>query len=176
MTKIGVGQVIRGWDEGVPQLSLGEKANLIISADFGYGAQGAGGVIPPNAALNFVRPYRSAVRLCRSTGLTIRAGGRASQDQLGREQPANEMNEASSRTTNVRDVDSPLVVAVSCSVVQYHICSALAQEESGERGSPVARSTSRSLKIYSLSELLTFAGPRLLILHKHNTRWRSPDV
>mmetsp|Transcript_102498 Transcript_102498/g.320462 ORF Transcript_102498/g.320462 Transcript_102498/m.320462 type:complete len:110 (+) Transcript_102498:106-435(+) len=52
-TKIGVGQVIRGWDEGVPQMSLGEKAILRMTSDFGYGAAGAGGVIPPNADLTF---------------------------------------------------------------------------------------------------------------------------
>mmetsp|Transcript_2449 Transcript_2449/g.4936 ORF Transcript_2449/g.4936 Transcript_2449/m.4936 type:complete len:110 (-) Transcript_2449:87-416(-) len=52
-TKIGVGQVIRGWDEGVPTMSLGEKAILRMTSDFGYGAAGAGGVIPPNADLTF---------------------------------------------------------------------------------------------------------------------------
>ncbi|EKX45982.1 FKBP-type peptidyl-prolyl cis-trans isomerase [Guillardia theta CCMP2712] len=50
---IGVGQVIRGWDEGVMKMSVGEKAKLIISSDYGYGSQGAGGVIPPNADLIF---------------------------------------------------------------------------------------------------------------------------
>ncbi|CAE7949152.1 hypothetical protein FNF27_01902 [Cafeteria roenbergensis] len=50
---IGVGQVIRGWDEGVTQMSLGETAKLEITSDFGYGARGAGGVIPPNADLIF---------------------------------------------------------------------------------------------------------------------------
>mmetsp|Transcript_25625 Transcript_25625/g.64593 ORF Transcript_25625/g.64593 Transcript_25625/m.64593 type:complete len:139 (+) Transcript_25625:287-703(+) len=50
---IGLGQVIRGWDEGVIKMSVGEKAKLIITSDFGYGAQGAGGVIPPNADLIF---------------------------------------------------------------------------------------------------------------------------
>lgn len=50
---IGIGQVIRGWDEGVIQMSLGEKARLHITSDYGYGASGAGGVIPPNADLNF---------------------------------------------------------------------------------------------------------------------------
>mmetsp|Transcript_483 Transcript_483/g.1101 ORF Transcript_483/g.1101 Transcript_483/m.1101 type:complete len:114 (-) Transcript_483:375-716(-) len=50
---IGIGQVIRGWDEGVSQMSLGEKAMLRISSDYGYGERGAGGVIPPNADLNF---------------------------------------------------------------------------------------------------------------------------
>ncbi|BGP00124.1 FK506 binding protein proline rotamase rapamycin-binding protein [Rhodotorula toruloides] len=52
-TAIGVGRVIRGWDEGVPQLSLGQKAKLHITSDYGYGARGAGGVIPPNADLVF---------------------------------------------------------------------------------------------------------------------------
>ena len=50
---IGIGQVIRGWDEGVMQMSLGETAMLHISSDYGYGARGAGGVIPPNADLDF---------------------------------------------------------------------------------------------------------------------------
>lgn len=50
---IGIGQVIRGWDEGVAQMSLGEKAVLNISSDFGYGARGAPGAIPPNADLVF---------------------------------------------------------------------------------------------------------------------------
>ena len=50
---IGIGQVIKGWDEGVAQMSLGEKAILKITSDYGYGARGAGGVIPPNADLNF---------------------------------------------------------------------------------------------------------------------------
>ena len=50
---IGIGQVIRGWDEGVMQMSLGEKAKLSITSDYGYGARGAGNVIPPNADLLF---------------------------------------------------------------------------------------------------------------------------
>lgn len=50
---IGIGQVIRGWDEGVMQMSLGEKAKLNISSDYGYGSEGAPGAIPPNADLNF---------------------------------------------------------------------------------------------------------------------------
>jgi FK506-binding protein 1 len=50
---IGIGQVITGWDEGVVQMSLGEKAMLKISSDYGYGARGAPGAIPPNADLNF---------------------------------------------------------------------------------------------------------------------------
>uniref|UniRef100_A0A7R9YC43 peptidylprolyl isomerase n=2 Tax=Pinguiococcus pyrenoidosus TaxID=172671 RepID=A0A7R9YC43_9STRA len=51
--QIGIGQVIRGWDEGVMQMSLGEKAKLTITPDYGYGAAGAAGVIPPNATLIF---------------------------------------------------------------------------------------------------------------------------
>ena len=51
--KIGVGQVIKGWDEGVMQMSLGEKARLHIPSELGYGERGAGGAIPPNADLVF---------------------------------------------------------------------------------------------------------------------------
>lgn len=52
-TTIGVGQVIKGWDEGVPQLSLGEKALLTITPDYGYGPRGHPPVIPPNSTLLF---------------------------------------------------------------------------------------------------------------------------
>ncbi|MBL8046710.1 MAG: FKBP-type peptidyl-prolyl cis-trans isomerase [Anaerolineales bacterium] len=50
---LGVGQVIKGWDEGVAQLRVGDKAKFTIPAEMGYGARGAGGVIPPNATLVF---------------------------------------------------------------------------------------------------------------------------
>ncbi|CAL1127935.1 unnamed protein product [Cladocopium goreaui] len=50
---VGRGQVIRGWDEGVIRMSLGEKAKLEITSDFAYGRQGAPGVIPPYADLVF---------------------------------------------------------------------------------------------------------------------------
>jgi len=50
---IGRGDVIKGWDEGVMEMSLGEKAILHITSDYGYGSEGAGGVIPPNADLDF---------------------------------------------------------------------------------------------------------------------------
>ncbi|CAB46710.1 FKBP-type peptidyl-prolyl cis-trans isomerase Fkh1 [Schizosaccharomyces pombe] len=50
---IGVGQLIRGWDEGVPKMSLGEKAKLTITPDYGYGPRGFPGLIPPNSTLLF---------------------------------------------------------------------------------------------------------------------------
>merc|ERR1712194_576553 len=51
--QIGVGQVIKGWDEGVAQMSLGERSILTCSPGYAYGSSGAGGVIPPNATLKF---------------------------------------------------------------------------------------------------------------------------
>ena len=50
---LGVGQVIKGWDEGISLLGIGDKASFIIPSDVAYGASGAGGVIPPNATLVF---------------------------------------------------------------------------------------------------------------------------
>ncbi|KAF1973584.1 putative FK506-binding protein 1 [Bimuria novae-zelandiae CBS 107.79] len=53
-TAIGVGRVIKGWDEGVPQMKLGEKATLDISSDYAYGSQDVGGgLIPANSNLIF---------------------------------------------------------------------------------------------------------------------------
>ncbi|KQW91701.1 peptidylprolyl isomerase [Massilia sp. Root418] len=50
---LGAGMVIRGWDEGVQGMKIGGTRVLTIPADLGYGARGAGGVIPPNATLIF---------------------------------------------------------------------------------------------------------------------------
>ncbi|KAK0472713.1 hypothetical protein IW261DRAFT_1506521 [Armillaria novae-zelandiae] len=53
VTEIGIGKVIKGWDEAVPQLSLGQKARLVASADYAYGSRGFPPVIPPNSTLTF---------------------------------------------------------------------------------------------------------------------------
>ncbi|NDK18187.1 MAG: peptidylprolyl isomerase [Zetaproteobacteria bacterium] len=51
--KLGIGQVIAGWDEGIQLLKVGEEATFVIPSNLAYGSQGAGGVIPPNTALIF---------------------------------------------------------------------------------------------------------------------------
>jgi peptidylprolyl isomerase len=52
--KLGAGRVIKGWDEGIAKLHVGDQATLIVPPQLGYGANGAGGVIPPNATLVFL--------------------------------------------------------------------------------------------------------------------------
>ncbi|MEJ7617570.1 MAG: FKBP-type peptidyl-prolyl cis-trans isomerase [Pyrinomonadaceae bacterium] len=52
--ELGAGRVIKGWDEGLAQLKVGDQATFIIPPQLGYGDTGAGGVIPPNATLVFI--------------------------------------------------------------------------------------------------------------------------
>lgn len=51
---LGAGKVIKGWDEGLQKLRIGDRATFIIPPSIGYGASGFGGVIPPNATLIFI--------------------------------------------------------------------------------------------------------------------------
>lgn len=51
---LGVGRVIKGWDEAIVRLRVGDQATLVIPPQLGYGARGAGGVIPPDATLIFI--------------------------------------------------------------------------------------------------------------------------
>ncbi|KAM3850432.1 peptidyl-prolyl cis-trans isomerase Fkbp12-like [Diretmus argenteus] len=51
--KLGKGEVIRGWDEGVAQMSVGQRAKLTCSPDFAYGSSSVANVIPPNSTLIF---------------------------------------------------------------------------------------------------------------------------
>jgi len=51
--KLGAGQVIRGWDQGVAGMKIGGKRTLVIPSELAYGSRGAGGAIPPNATLLF---------------------------------------------------------------------------------------------------------------------------
>ena len=51
--RLGAGQVIRGWDQGVQGMKVGGQRRLVLPPDFAYGSRGAGGVIPPNATLVF---------------------------------------------------------------------------------------------------------------------------
>ena len=51
--RLGAGQVIRGWDQGVQGMKVGGQRRLVLPPEFAYGSRGAGGVIPPNATLVF---------------------------------------------------------------------------------------------------------------------------
>ncbi|KAL4952419.1 hypothetical protein BDW69DRAFT_167788 [Aspergillus filifer] len=61
-TEIGVGKVITGWDEGVQQMTVGERAILTISSDYGYGKKGFPGLIPPDSGLVFEVELKKIIR------------------------------------------------------------------------------------------------------------------
>jgi FKBP-type peptidyl-prolyl cis-trans isomerase len=52
--ELGAGRVIKGWDEALQKLRIGDRATLVIPPAIGYGSRGAGGVIPPDATLIFI--------------------------------------------------------------------------------------------------------------------------
>ncbi|KAL4902805.1 hypothetical protein BDW74DRAFT_57669 [Aspergillus multicolor] len=67
-TEIGVGNVIPGWDEGVQQMTEGEKAILTISSDYGYGQSGFPGLIPPDSGLVFEVELKKIIKASTKAG------------------------------------------------------------------------------------------------------------
>jgi peptidylprolyl isomerase len=74
---LGAGRVIKGWDEGIARLRVGDQATLIIPPELGYGAKGAGGVIPPNATLIFIVEVVGVKETAPAEGGTMPDGGRS---------------------------------------------------------------------------------------------------
>jgi peptidylprolyl isomerase len=74
---LGAGRVIKGWDEGIARLRVGDQATLIIPPELGYGAKGAGGVIPPNATLIFIVEVVGVKETAPAEGGTMPDGDRS---------------------------------------------------------------------------------------------------
>ena len=102
--QVGVGQVIRGWDEGIIQLKKGEKAVLTCPPDYAYGKQGAGNVIPPNATLKFeveLLDFQVPVRC--SHILLKHAGSRNPFDRVRNKQVTRSKQEAIDGIEKIRE-------------------------------------------------------------------------
>ena len=122
--QIGVGQVIRGWDDGVIQMSLGEKAVLDITPDFGYG------MFSPSRSLSLSAPpllhtHTHRCPWCRRRHPAQRAAevrGRAAQDQLGAVRSLVGTNERSVSEREKREREKRYKTIHTCALLRHTLC------------------------------------------------------